>query len=113
MKTLLLIQSTYFFITGIWPLFHIKSFVKVTGPKHDIWLVKTVGALITCIALSLFSATFFEIMDGTVVLATTTAFALLLIDVYYNSIGRISSVYLLDAMLQLFLLAAWVVVITL
>lgn len=39
-------QGLYFLVTGIWPLVHIKSFQWVTGPKVDLWLVKTVGVLI-------------------------------------------------------------------
>lgn len=42
-------QGLFYLITGIWPLLSINSFQKVTGPKFDLWLVKTVGALVTVI----------------------------------------------------------------
>jgi len=39
-----------FFITGVWPLVQIRSFLRVTGPKTDLWLVKTVGVLVAVIS---------------------------------------------------------------
>ena len=34
---ILLIQGVYYALTGIWPVVHIGSFMKVTGPKRDLW----------------------------------------------------------------------------
>src|SRR5947208_2053294 len=48
-----LIQAVYFLFTGLWPILHIRSFMKVTGPKQDLWLVRTVGVLVTVIGMSL------------------------------------------------------------
>jgi hypothetical protein len=110
MKPLLIIQALYFFMTGIWPMLHIRSFIKVTGPKHDIWLVKTVGVLIVGIALSLFTAAFSTITTASIVLATAAALALLIIDIYYTYAGKISSIYLLDAAAELILLSVWAMV---
>ena len=42
-------QAAYFLVTGIWPLLHIRSFERITGPKVDRWLVKTVGALVSVV----------------------------------------------------------------
>src|SRR2546421_737901 len=44
-----LIQSAYFLLTGLWPIFHIRSFMRITGPKNDLWLVRTVRLLLTVI----------------------------------------------------------------
>lgn len=41
-----LLQGLYYSISGIWPLLSIDTFMAVTGPKTDIWLVKTVGVLL-------------------------------------------------------------------
>jgi hypothetical protein len=38
-------------LTGICPLISIDTFQKVTRPKTDLWLVKTVGSLIASIGL--------------------------------------------------------------
>ena len=34
------IQGLYFFFTSVWPIVHMSSFLAVTGPKHDLWLVQ-------------------------------------------------------------------------
>jgi hypothetical protein len=110
MKTLLLTQAVYYLITGIWPLVHIRSFVKVTGPKTDIWLVKTVGLLITAIALTLlFGALNNETGIALLVLSVTSAFGLLCVDVYYPLRGRISKIYLVDAVVEM-VFVVWAVV---
>ena len=41
-----LAHACYYLITGVWPLLSIGTFEKVTGPKTDRWLVKTVGILV-------------------------------------------------------------------
>jgi hypothetical protein len=49
MGYLSLCQGIYFFVMGIWPLFSMRTFEAVTGPKTDRWLVKTMGVLIAVI----------------------------------------------------------------
>src|SRR5438270_11614006 len=46
MTVLYLVQGVYYLLTGVWPLVSIDTFQMVTGPKTDLWLVQTVGALI-------------------------------------------------------------------
>src|SRR5205809_700428 len=59
------VQTSYFLVTGLWPLISIRTFIRVTGQKTDHlltareadhWLVMTAGVLITSIALSLLSS---------------------------------------------------------
>src|SRR3954451_2766874 len=95
---LLVLQGLYFFVTGVWPLVSIDTFQLVTGPKTDLWLVRTVGALITAIALALLAAAWrgrpvFEVG----LLAVVSAAVLTTVDVVYVSLGVIHPVYLLDA----------------
>ena len=45
-RRLLFAEGVYFFLTGVWPVVHLPSFIAVTGPKRDLWLVRTVGLLI-------------------------------------------------------------------
>src|SRR5438874_11329800 len=49
-------QGIYYLLTGLWPLLAISSFQRVTGPKHDLWLVQTVGVLIAVIGGTLLIA---------------------------------------------------------
>ncbi|NOK31960.1 hypothetical protein D7W79_39155 [Corallococcus exercitus] len=101
------VQGAYFLLTGLWPLLHLRSFSRVTGPKPEGWLVKTVGGLVSAIGVTLLSAR----RHGRVTpelrqLAITSALSLLIIDVYYAGKRRLSPVYLGDAVLEAALVAA-------
>jgi hypothetical protein len=103
------IHALYYTATGIWPLLDIHSFERITGPKVERWLVKTVGALVTAVGASLaLAARNDPARAETVVLATGSAAALGTIDAIYVAKRRISPVYLLDALAQAALLVAWV-----
>ena len=98
-KHILLLQSVYYFLTGLWPLVDINSFMEVTGPKTDLWLVKMVGALTVAISIALFNSYRSHNQPSTV-LAVCSAFAYFVIDVYYYFDGQISFVYMLDAVVE-------------
>lgn len=93
-------QAVYYFVTGLWPIVDIVSFMKVTGPKTDIWLVKMVGLLTVAISVTLFTS-YKKNHDTLTVLSVSAALAYLAIDVYYYVDGTISAVYLGDAVLEL------------
>ncbi len=50
---LLMVQASYYLTSGVWPLISMASFLRVTGPKHDLWLVRTVASLIIAIGITL------------------------------------------------------------
>ncbi len=107
--TAALIQGGYYFLTGIWPLLSIDTFQKVTGPKHDLWLVKTVGVILTIIGAALMvSGSGKELVPSTVVLAVGTAAGLAGIEVIYVKKLIIAPIYLLDAVIELLFIAWWV-----
>jgi hypothetical protein len=109
-RKILFFQAVYYFITGLWPILNIKSFMEVTGPKADIWLVKTVGFLILSISFTLATAVFkSEIKRQTIVLAISSAIFLAGIDIYYSMENIISRIYLGDAFIQLVLIAAVII----
>jgi energy-converting hydrogenase Eha subunit E len=98
-------QSIYFLLTGIWPLISIESFQAVTGPKVDLWLVKMVGLLAAVIGLSLLVATVDKrLLLETFILAIGGAASFAIIDLIYALSGRISPIYLLDAVVQVILI---------
>ena len=102
------VQSTYFLVTGIWPILHIRSFEWVSGPKVDRWLVKTVSALITVIGATIgLGASRRRVTPEIELLAAGSAVSLGLIDVIYVARRRIRWVYLLDAIAEFALAAAW------
>jgi hypothetical protein len=105
---LLAIQGTYSLITALWGLVDIETFMAVTGPKTDVWLVKTVSVLIMPIAFSLISAIYIKnsIVPAAIV-GLTSALGLASIDFYYTSNNVISDVYMADGFMQLLFIIAW------
>lgn len=108
LKLLLFGQSLVFLGTGLWPLFHMRSFQAVTGPKVDDWLVNTVGVVVTVIGAVLAVAGLRRRVGlETGLLGAGAAAGLASIDVYYVRKRRISPIYLLDAVLESVFITMW------
>jgi hypothetical protein len=108
-RTLALAQGAYYFATGVWPILHLRSFEKVTGPKPEGWLVKTVGALIAVIGTTVGLAGWRRRISPEIrILAAGSAAALGVVDVIYPAKRRISPIYLADALPEAALTLAWV-----
>jgi hypothetical protein len=93
----------------VWPIIDIESFMLVTGYKTDVWLVKTVGAIL--ISISLCMATHLFIRTDhvpVVVLCIASSIAFISIDFYYTLNDTISDIYIADGALQIFFLIAWI-----
>lgn len=102
-------HTAYDVVGGIWALFGIESFQKVTGRKTDVWLVKTVALLILVVGVMIGSAGIRKRVTPEVAgVAVGSGAALTAIDVYYASRGRISKVYLLDGLANAILIVGWV-----
>jgi len=101
-------QGGYFLLTGLWPLLSIKTFQLVTGPKTDLWLVKTVGVVVAAIGATLIMAGSRRQQAPEIpLLGISSAAALGGIDLVYVAKGRIARVYLLDALAEAGLIACW------
>jgi hypothetical protein len=112
-RGLAIAQGAVYVATGLWPLVSMKTFLAATGPKRDLWLVKTVGLLVT-------------VIGGVVALAGVrgrrtpeipllgggSAAALAGIDLVYGGSGRIPRRYLLDAAMELAFAGGWLFVAT-
>jgi hypothetical protein len=110
-RLLIAFQAGYILLTGVWPLIHITSFMAITGYKTDIWLVKTVGALLIPVGLCLGSFLFLRVdQRPAIILGSLTAVAFICIDFYYALNDVISDIYLLDGYLEIALLLAWMYV---
>ena len=95
-------QGVYYVLTGAWPLFSLRSFEWVTGPKNDDWLVQTVGVLAIVIGTTLLVGAWQEHLSvETRVLSVGTAAGFAAVDVVFVLGGRISTVYLADALVEL------------
>lgn len=103
-------HGLYFFVAGIWPILHMPSFTAVTGPKTDLWLVRTVGMLVLVIGAGLMLSAFRKFVTLPVILiGTGAAFGFILIDIIYVVQNVISPVYLLDAGIEIILLMLWMI----
>ena len=104
-------QGLYYFITGLWALLSMRTFEKVTGPKTDHWLVRTIGLMLVVIGLALITGGVRKtITPEMAVLGVGTAGALLGIDVFNVSIKKIPRIYLLDAVAELVLIVGWIAI---
>jgi hypothetical protein len=111
------VQGAYYLVTGVWPLFSIRTFQLVTGPKTDHlptgreadhWLVMTVGLLVTAIAVTLLAAAWRRTASLEIaILAIGSAVGLTLIDVIYVARQVIGQIYLVDAALEIPLIVGW------
>lgn len=112
-NNLAIIHGLYFGFTGIWPLIHMKSFLFVTGPKTDLWLVETVGILILVIGLGLVTAGLRKRVSFPLsTIAIGSSLGLMIVDVVYVWSEVIPPVYLSDALIELVLITVWIVYLT-
>ena len=110
-KLLVIAHATYIMITAVWPIIDIQSFMLVTGPKTDIWLVKTVGALLIPVSLCMYSYLRTNTIDiPIIILGIGIAVAFISVDVYYSMADVISNIYLIDAAVELVFLIGWVLI---
>ncbi len=109
LTSLLFIQGIYTLITAIWPLIDIKSFMAVTGPKADIWLVKTVAVVLLPIAafylINIYRPG--QILH-LVLIGVINSIGLAIIDFYYSGKNIISRIYAVDGALQVLFALCWI-----
>ena len=107
-KVTLWIQGSYTLLTALWGIIDIDSFMVVTGPKNDIWLVKTVSVVLVAIGLCLLIQGLSGVKSiAVMVLAFFSSLGLAFVDIYYATRDVISNVYLADAFIQILLLFTW------
>jgi hypothetical protein len=112
MSWLLVTQASYYFITALWSLIHIDSFMFITGYKTDIWLVKTVGALLIPVSLTLASYIVLQTdQRPAMLLGVLSTLSFIGIDFYYYLRGVISYAYLADGVVQVAILIFWIQII--
>lgn len=101
-------QLFYYLLTAVWPFVHLESFFTVTGPKTDIWLVKTVSLLLfpyTLLILYIMHVRYSPLITVTIILG---CLGLAGIDLYYYLKGVIRWVYLIDFILELIFVMYWI-----
>ncbi|MGC8494357.1 MAG: hypothetical protein ACP5SH_21760 [Syntrophobacteraceae bacterium] len=88
-----LLQGLFLFTTGIWPLINMHSFLRLTGPKTDLWLVITIGLLLA-VTGAVLSISVIRNNTGAEValLGMGAAASLAVVDIYFSINGTISPV---------------------
>ena len=104
------VQSAYFISTGLWPVLHLSSFLSVTGPKHDLWLMQAFGLLVCAQGAALLFAFIGRRALQALPFGVSSAAMLAVIDVWFVASGDIGRVYLLDAGAEALLVASWLIV---
>ena len=103
-------QGIYFFITGIWPIISMRTFLLVTGPKTDLWLVKTVGLILATIgAVLIYAQVTATVNPPVILLAVGAALVLVFVEVIYVAKRVISPIYLIDTFAELVLIIWWAI----
>jgi hypothetical protein len=107
LATLAFTQGGFYVVTGLWPLVHYPSFMAVTGPKLEGWLVKTVGLLLASIGTTLVLGARAREPRSVSALGALSAASMAGISLHYASKRRIARVYFADAIIELALTGAW------
>jgi hypothetical protein len=107
-KVLLWIQGGYTTLTALWGLADIDSFMAITGPKTDVWLVKTASVVLMAIGLTLISYVFIKTDPlPAIILGILTSGGLAVIDFYYSGRGVISQIYSMDGVAEVVFALVW------
>lgn len=107
-RWLALAQGSFYVVTGIWPLLHLRSFLWVTGPKTDVWLVQTFGAVLAVIGAGIASVGGRRrFTTDWIWLSLLLALVLAACDVVFVLRGAIRPIYLGDAAVEFVFVVAW------
>lgn len=104
-----LAHGGYLLAMGLWPLLHLRSFEKATGPKLEGWLTKGMGAMMANIGGALlYASKRREVQPAVRLLGASTALTFAAMDFYYaGPRRRVSPVYLVNGLIQLGFAATW------
>jgi hypothetical protein len=103
-----LAQGVFNILGGAWPLVSLRSFEWVYGRKRDVYLQKTVGALLLSVGcVQVASSDTPEALATARRLGIATAVSLLAIDLAYIPKGEMRWTYWQDAACEAGWIAAW------
>lgn len=103
------VQGLYYIVFGLWVQLSIYTFMQLTGPKTDIWLVKVVGLLLIISGIVLIMSAFRRRTPLEVVaLGAGNALVLAGADLVYVLTRAISPIYLADAAIEAVFLLGWI-----
>lgn len=97
-------------MTGLWPIVYMDGFLAFTGPKTDLWLVRTMGLMLMVSGMVLMMAAAHRRQRSmeTAALGIGVAVVLAGADIFFALTGQIPGVYLLDAAVEVLFLVLWI-----
>lgn len=102
------IQGAYWCVGALWPIIHINSFLWVTGPKDELWLVRCLSMLMLVVGTVLFFAGNKQRITPEIKwLGIGGALVMAFTDFFYVFSGEIREVYLIDGLAELLLIGLW------
>jgi len=88
---------------------HLPSFLAVTGPKTDLWLVQFFGALVCVPGVVLLHAAWTgSILAAAIITGFASAIVLMIGDIFFVVRRIIPPIYLADAAVEFLLLIGWI-----
>lgn len=103
------VQGGYYIGGGLWSLLSIETFMRLTGPKTDIWLVKALGLLLlvsgVVVIVSILRR---QLSKEIMLLAAGDAAVLVGIELVYVVNRTIRPIYLLDALIETVFILGWI-----
>lgn len=94
------VTAAYYIVGGVWPLVSLRSFMFITGPKREGWLVQSFGLYLAAAGAAMVPLDR-RARPAQERLAVLGALALAAADTYFVARRRIRPVYLADAAVQL------------
>ena len=108
-RILAFVQGGFFFVSGIWPIVHLRSFLFVTGPKTDTWLVQTVGGLLAVFGIALLLVSRRPRIEAEWrFLGAAVPLVLAAVDIIFVVRDVIPPIYLADAAVEILFALAWI-----
>lgn len=108
-RVLAFAQGAFYFASGIWPIIHLRSFLIVTGPKTDTWLVQTVGALLAVFGIALLLVSRRPRIElEWRFLGAAIPLVLAAVDVIFVARDVIPPIYLADAVAEILFALTWI-----
>ena len=110
-KLTLWCQGIYTFITAVWPIVDIESFMFISGYKTDLWLVKTVSVLLLAMSICLLINTSSNRANlPVIILALLVAIGMAYVDFYYSLNNTISKIYMADGFVEILFIISWLMI---
>jgi hypothetical protein len=106
-----ILQGVYYVVSGLWPVVHASSYQHYTGGHDltDLWLLRTLGAVLAVVGLSLLWAVRRRsVAPEAVIMAGGVAAVLAIMDMANIAVKAYPPIYCIDCLIQVGFLFGWI-----